>query len=203
VRTVVESKIPRPRDYRSPEVLRLVDQLHDIITGAEMPDTPAEPEAPGREAFEPLPDAQVSHLVGALEYLAARGGREDVFRMGVDTNQEFGVVINIVKAGEMLDLLDTPKRNVVLTPIGERFVKASLPERTAIWRERLLTLRLFRVVNEMITQKGEVDRDTVLQLIVLHMPFESYERVFETLVHWGRFGDLFNYDEGSETLTAQ
>ena len=43
----------------------------------------------------------------------------------------------------------------------------------------------------------------MLELIVLHMPFESYERVFETLVQWARFGDLFAYDEGSETFTAQ
>src|SRR6266702_8603196 len=41
VRTIVENKLPRPRDYRSPAVLALVDQLHDIITKAEMPDVPA------------------------------------------------------------------------------------------------------------------------------------------------------------------
>ena len=38
VRTVVENKLPRPRDYRSPEFLKLVDYPHDIITGAEMPE---------------------------------------------------------------------------------------------------------------------------------------------------------------------
>jgi NitT/TauT family transport system ATP-binding protein len=202
VRKVVESRLPRPRDYRSPEVLRLVDQLHDIITGVEMPDAP-EPQVPAREAFEPLPDAPVSLLVGVLEYLDARGGREDLFRIAVDTNQEFGVVIGLVKAAEMLDLLDTPKRMVVLTPDGERFVKASPPERKVIWRDRILNLRLFHVVNAMITAKGEAGRDFVLELIVLHMPFESYERVFETMVQWARFGDLFAYDEGSETFTAQ
>jgi len=103
----------------------------------------------------------------------------------------------------MLYLLDTPKRMVVLTPDGERFVKASPPERKVIWRDRILNLRLFHVVNAMITAKGEAGRDFVLELIVLHMPFESYERVFETMVQWARFGDLFAYDEGSETFTAQ
>src|SRR4030095_11526340 len=37
VRTIVENTLPRPRNYRSPEFLQLVDKLHDIITGAEMP----------------------------------------------------------------------------------------------------------------------------------------------------------------------
>src|SRR2546427_11263274 len=43
VRKVVENDLPRPRDYRAPEFLQLVDQLHDIITGSELPDVPAGP----------------------------------------------------------------------------------------------------------------------------------------------------------------
>src|SRR5438874_10183296 len=41
VRTVVENPLPRPRDYRARESEELVDYLHEIITGAEMPDVPA------------------------------------------------------------------------------------------------------------------------------------------------------------------
>jgi NitT/TauT family transport system ATP-binding protein len=193
VRTVVDNRIPRPRDYRSPEVLRLVDQLHDIITGAEMPDVPPEAAPDEHAAFEPLPEASASDLVGLCEYLDARRGKEDLFRIAADTNQEFGVVINIVKAGEMLDLLDTPKRLVVLTPEGERFVKATPFERKSIWREQLLKLRLFQ----------EARRDAVLEMIHRVMPHESYEKAFVTLVHWSRFGDLFAYHEASETLTMQ
>ena len=203
VRTVVDNRIARPRDYRSPEVLRLVDQLHDIITGAEMPDAPPVAAPEEHQAFEPLPDATASDLVGLCEYLAARRGKEDLFRIAADTNQEFGVVINIVKAGEMLDFLDTPKRLVVLTPEGERFVKATPFERKSIWREQLLKLRLFQEVRAMIGRDGEVSRDAVLEMIHRVMPHESYERAFVTLVHWSRFGDLFAYDEASEMLIMQ
>src|SRR5713226_6588536 len=41
VRTIVENPLPRPRDQRSRESEALVDYLHEIITGAEMPDVPA------------------------------------------------------------------------------------------------------------------------------------------------------------------
>ena len=203
VRTVVDNRIPRPRDYRSPEVLRLVDQLHDIITGAEMPDPPPEAAPDEHSAFEPLPEASASDLVGLCEYLDARRGKEDLFRIAADTNQEFGVVINIVKAGEMLDFLDTPKRLVVLTPEGERFVKATPFERKSIWREQLLKLRLFQEVRAMIARDGEARRDAVLEMIHRVMPHESYEKAFVTLIHWSRFGDLFAYHEASETLTMQ
>ncbi len=37
VRTVVENNLPRPRDYRSTDFLNLVDRLHELITGNELP----------------------------------------------------------------------------------------------------------------------------------------------------------------------
>lgn len=203
VRTVVDNRLPRPRDYRSPDVLRLVDQLHDIITGVEMPDAPPDSIPEEHAGFEPLPDAATSGLVGLLEYLDARGGREDIFRIAADTNAEFGAVITIVKAGEMLDFLDTPRRVVVLEPEGERFVKASPMERKVIFRQHLLELRLFQEVRAMIEREGPVHRDAVVELVHREMPHENYERTFTTLVRWARFADLFAYDEGSEMLEMQ
>ena len=41
--------------------------------------------------------------------------------------------------------------------------------------------------------------DTV---IVLDLPNEHYERIFETLVRWGRFGNLLGYDDATGHLTA-
>ena len=43
VRTIVNNTLARPRDYRSPELLQLVDRLHDIITGSELPGTSPRP----------------------------------------------------------------------------------------------------------------------------------------------------------------
>src|SRR5947209_20552005 len=57
VRTVVEDRLPRPRDYRSPALLSLVDQLHEVITKSEMPDVPAAAPGRGPAPMEPLPDA--------------------------------------------------------------------------------------------------------------------------------------------------
>ena len=41
------------------------------------------------------------------------------------------------------------------------------------------------------------------ELIRREMPHESDDRMFATLVRWSRFGDLFAYDQESETLTPQ
>ncbi|WP_223640996.1 nitrate/sulfonate/bicarbonate ABC transporter ATP-binding protein [Corallococcus sp. EGB] len=204
VRTVVENRLPRPRDYRSPELLRMVDRLHDIITGHELPDTqePAAPVSTTTTPVEPLPNASGGELVGLLEYLDARGGREELFRIAADTDQEFGKVINVVKAAEMLDFVDTPKRMVMLSDCGVRFLKGDASERKRVWREQLLQLGLFRKVRAALEQhpRQELDRELVLDLIVLSMPSEDYERIFDTLARWARFGELFTYDENRGVL---
>jgi NitT/TauT family transport system ATP-binding protein len=198
VRTVVENRLPRPRDYRSPELLGLVDRLHDVITGMEMPDAPP----PGAPAFEPIPHVLPSEIVGLLEYLDARGGREDVFRIGADTGREFGALMAAANAAEMLDLVDTPRRMVVLAPAGQRFVKASPADRKELWAERVRGLQLFRAVEEAVERSPDrrVSRDFVLETLALHTPSEHFERTFEYFVAWARFGGLLAYDETTETL---
>ncbi len=41
VRKIFENNLPYPRDYRSPAFMRLVDQIHAVITETEIPDEPA------------------------------------------------------------------------------------------------------------------------------------------------------------------
>ncbi|MBI5178004.1 MAG: nitrate/sulfonate/bicarbonate ABC transporter ATP-binding protein [Nitrospinae bacterium] len=202
VRTIVENPLPRPRDYRSPGFSRLVDHLHDVITGHEMPDIAvAMPAAPS--AIEPLPDATASEVIGLMEYLDARGGRAEVFQMAADTHREFGEIIKIVKAAEMLDLVDTPKRQVVFETVGARFVKAGPEERKAIWREQTLKLAIFQKIVELIEKQesGELDREIAMEIIIFSMPFEDFEKTFDNIVRWGRYGNLFAYDEASEKLS--
>jgi NitT/TauT family transport system ATP-binding protein len=207
VRTVVVDDLPRPRDLRSPALLAMVDRLHDVITGMEMPDAgPGEAPAAGAAgpAAQPIPDAAPGDVVGLLEWLDARGGREDVFRIAAETDREFGKMIAIVNAAEQLDLVDTPRRTVILEPLGRRLVQADTAERKVIWRERLLGLGLFRRVVEAISrsERGRIPRELVLEMIAIELPQEDYEAVFDRLVAWGRFGDLFAYDDAAEALSS-
>ena len=201
IRTILPNLLPRPRDRRSLEFARMVDTLREIIAGSELPDLPM-PVIPS-VTIEPLPSATVSEIVGLLEYLDARGGREDLFRISTDTNRPFGHVITVVKAAEMLDLVDTPKRAVTLEPMGYQFVRAAAEKRQDIWREQLLKNFLFSRVHDRLRQAPEkgLDRDDILDIFVTHLPQENHEEMFDTFVGWGRYGELFAYDEDAERLS--
>jgi NitT/TauT family transport system ATP-binding protein len=204
VRTVVRDDLARPRDYRSAGLLQMVDRLHDIITGMEMPDVPPALAAEAEPfSIEPIPDAGASEIEGLLEYLDARGGRDDVFRIAAETDREFGKLIPVVNAAELLDFVETPKRTVALAPLGQRYVRAALAERKAIWRQQILGLKLFQQVHEALerSERHRISREFVLETIAVSLPQEDYERAFLRLVSWGRHGDLFAYDDVAEVLT--
>jgi len=161
-------------------------------------------EAEVQSFTEPLPDVPATEVVALLEFLHTRGGDVEVFRIADETNREFGHVINVVKAAEMLGFIDTPGQMVVLTPKGSRFVEAAPQERKVLWRQQLLTLRLFREVYEVIERQPDhaIDREFVLETIVTRMPYENYEKVFNTFVRWARFGELLTYDEANQRITV-
>jgi NitT/TauT family transport system ATP-binding protein len=207
IRTIVDNPLPRPRDTRSPEYLNLVEQLHDIITNAELPDLPVSTVAPAvqEEIVEPLPNnAHVSDMMGLLEFLEAQGGACDLFQVVALTHVPFEKVLPTVKALEMLELVETPKRMVILTPLGREFVQSGMDQRKVIWRRQLLDLKLFRVVKELLElREGELSREELFQEISNRLPMEDPELTFENIVHWGRFGELFAYRKDRGVLTFE
>ncbi len=201
--SVIENTLPRPRDYRSWELLKLVDQIHDIITGSEMPDIP--PTRAAGTYLEPIPNVSPNNIVGLLEYLDAHGGKGEVFEISSDLGQEFGRIITTVKAAEILGFVETPRDAVALTVDGSRFVKAKPKERQGLWRDRILQLGLFRQVQEMLEKREDrrIDAELILEMIAMKMPTENYNRTFMSLVAWGRFGNLFAYNATEKTLSLQ
>jgi heavy metal efflux system protein len=155
------------------------------------------------EFIEPLPDVSVPEVMELLEYLRSRGGENDIYRTADNLQKEFHRLTTIVKAAEMLGFVETHGENVVLTAVGQRLLAAAPDDRKEIWREQLLKLGLFREIYEVIrAQPGHVlDRDIVLETILMRMPYENYERIFNTFVRWARFADLFAYDGTTQRIT--
>ncbi len=205
VRTIVQNPLPRPRDQRSSQFEGLVDYLHEIITGSELPDVPLEARRRESTTIQALPPSTTSEITGLLEYLEAHGGKDEIFEISANVHQEFGRVIAITKASEILGFIDTPKQDVVLTPLGWQFVRAGAEERKQIWRTQLLTIKLFRDLDTRLQQHPDepIPADEVKEMIIIALPHENYETMFDTIVRWARFGNLFAYDEDTEKITLE
>jgi NitT/TauT family transport system ATP-binding protein len=207
IRTIIENKLPYPRDPRSKGFLKLVDRIHDVITEStlaeEEPEEVSEVSIPGarRTGFEILPDAQIGEISGLLEVLDDRNGKEDAFRLASDLGREYAAMLNVIKAAELLELVDTPGRDVVLTKAGKNYLGLDPAERKEAFKKSLFNLNLFRfIINALDKRQHRFDADVLREELAVQLPFEDTEKLFNTLVNWGRNADLFDYDSDTNEL---
>ena len=207
VRREIVNSGPHPREYRSPAFLQMVELIHDVVTGVHLPDAPSAPAAtvPGRRVagpVAPLPAVRIGEILGLLEILADHGGTMNLFDIDALTDYDFGRTIAVAKAAEMLEFVDTPKNDVVLTESGRRMMKASTAERPALLRVELLNLGIFCLVIRELAKDPDVPLtgDAVRDLLAEHLPTVDASELFGTLINWGRAGQLFDFESASDAL---
>ena len=205
IRQIVPNTIPHPRDYQSPAFLQLVQRLHDVIVSEHLPEQPAGAKAAepgGIPACEPLPYVNLGEVFGLLEVLRDNGGQMDVFRLDSLTDYDFGHTLAVVKAGEMLDLLDTPRNQVILTSQGKQFLDADMNGRKVIINRLLQGLGVFRFVLQILSEAKDkrLPEDVVKEELAIRLPTEDIDQLFTTIVSWGRFAELFGYSPEDATL---
>jgi len=203
IRVILQNEMPHPRDMRSPAFLTMIDHIHDIITNAIIPDevVPAVPTTAPRHV-EPLPHVTPGEILGLLEILDDNNGMVDIFDLAQKTGKDFGSTITVVKAAELLDFIDTPKHNVVFTDTGRQFLKGDVNNRKLLFKQQLLSLRLFEVVSGMLKRNESLNlsEEIVLEQLAILLPNEDVEKLFETMVGWARYGELFGYNADDKVL---
>jgi NitT/TauT family transport system ATP-binding protein len=150
--------------------------------------------------INPIPDCQLTWLWGLMELLDDRGGREDGYKIARELQFDFGNLLKVMKAGEILGFLSTPAGDVVLEPLGKQFLEMNVNERKLMMRERLKNLSLFSYLIRLL--HGQEDRslskEVILEHLAMLLPSEKPERMFSTVVNWGRFAELFGYNKDED-----
>ena len=224
VRNVIENPLPYPRDANSKPFASMVDQVHAAITALVLPDEPAEqvpaaapargvgvvagapaaqtaPVAPAARV-EPIPNVPVETIVGLLEILEDAQETINVFDLSARIGKEFGETIATVKAAEMLGLVDTPKDDVLMTQAGWYFLAAPPPARKALFRQAIMKLRLFQMLTSRLEEapEGRIDVDSVLEQLSALLPYDQPTKLLDTLVAWGRYAELIDFDEDAHAV---
>ncbi len=206
VRKEIANTVPHPREYRHPEFLRMVERVHDVVTGVHLPEEEeAAAAVPGRRTetpLIPLPPARMGEILGLLEILADHGGSMNIFAVDAITEYDFGRTLAVVKAAELLDLVDTPKNDVLLTDTGRKVVAAPLDRKILLLRPQILSLGTFCLVVRELARDPDTPMtgDAVRDVLAAGLPTVSASELFETIVNWGRTVRLFEYDAAADHL---
>ena len=204
IRQVIPVELAHPRNYQSPAFLHLVQEIHDVIVSEHLPEEAPQPAVTeeGLPLPEPLPHVSISEVMGLISILADRGGGIDVFALDQLTDYDFGHTLAVVKAGEMLDFLDTPRNQVFLTQEGRELRAADVDLRRKLLRNKIGSLPTFRFVSRILQEAPgkRLHADIVKEELAMRLTSEDVDRAFETLVGWGRYAELFGYSSESEEL---
>lgn len=149
-----------------------------------------------------LPEIGISQILGLVELLLGKGGREDIYKLAGELSMELGETLTVIKAAELLGLVHTPGGDVVVEDFGAKVIDGSIAERKDLIRERLEQLPVFKSVREFLKREedAEVTREEVLEKLAELIPNEDAESSFSTIVNWGRYAELFGYNDDTQTF---
>ena len=150
--------------------------------------------------INPIPDCQLTWVFGLLELLEDRGGREDGYKITRDLQFKFSDLLKVMKTAEILGFVSTPDGDVVIEPLGKKCLESDVNQRKLIVREQLKTIGLFAYFMRLL--HGQEDRSLQKELVLEHLamllPNEPPDKVFSTIVNWGRFAELFGYNKDED-----
>jgi NitT/TauT family transport system ATP-binding protein len=205
VRDEIVNDLPYPRDESSPAFQRMVSRIHALITETMMPDVPKTEAVirPQREsALQILPDVQVSEMIGLLESIQYEGGVADIFDLAQAIGKDFGQTLYLVKAAELLGFVNTPKQAVVLTTAGNQFVEGDINVRKGMLHTQFKQLRIVQQISELLKQSEtlRLPVEVIEQKVAEWLPNENPEHVVNGLISWGRFSEVFGYNDDAKEL---
>ena len=190
---------------RSPEFLRLVDQIHDVITSTELPDVARRPRREAttdRGQIEPLPRARSGDVVALVESPGGDGAAAATYSRSPATHRRRSIGwcawsrpprcwTSSTRRGDSW----CSRRSDTGLPRPQRraetdLAREDLSPNCSAWRATSLTLR-----------GGVLSREELIRSLPTSCPPRIPRSTFDTLVAWARFGDLFKYSETTQQLT--
>jgi NitT/TauT family transport system ATP-binding protein len=195
-------EMPRPRSKDSPRFKALVDHVYTVMTNPEAvigDMTSAERES----RFVMLPHARSGGISGLLEILDDRGGTEDLPALAENLRLQIDDLLPAVDAAVSLGFATVSEGDVCLTEIGREFANAEVHRSHRIFRKQLLdNVAFVNTVLAMLKTKkdGKISREFILDILDEHFSATEALRQFETLVDWGRYAQLFDYDADQEMI---
>jgi NitT/TauT family transport system ATP-binding protein len=198
------------RRKESPELVRCVDYLYGVITNpaehvpAFHPETP--PVRPGAVPLQPyqtLPHVPVGQVTGLVERLHAEGDRADIYVLGRELHMEADDLLPLVQAIDLLGLGDIEGGDVYLTPAGVQFAEAGVLEEKEVFREQVrqnvqLVRRILAELEASLSRR--VRAEVILRELEGCFSPDEAERQLDTAIDWGRYAELFAYDDQEGVL---
>jgi NitT/TauT family transport system ATP-binding protein len=201
--------IPHPRDRLDNDFRALVDKIYALMTQRPDPTKPATREASTALGLGlALPRVSTNSLAGMLEEIAAApyDGKADLPHLADSLQLEIDELFPLGETLQLLRLAEFEDADIKLTPLGQRFVDMDVDQRKKVMGDQVLAhvplaSHIKRVLDERPTHRAPATR--FREELEDYMSDDYAERTLRAIINLGRYGELFAYDENSQTFSYE
>jgi NitT/TauT family transport system ATP-binding protein len=197
------------RRRKGPEHTALVDALFRIMTSPQASVEDILPTSRRIQAtvverpYQVLPHVDIGDLTGLVGHLAEAGGRQDLYQLTRDLQLEVDDLLPLMEGLGILGLAVANEGDAVLTDLGRRFAEADVQEEKELFRLQVQeNVELVqRIVGELQSSPSHSFReDALLEQLQQYFSEPEARRQLDTAIDWGRYGELFAYDDDTGEL---
>jgi NitT/TauT family transport system ATP-binding protein len=198
---------PHPRNRLDAAFRQMVDDIYALMT-RRAPSGPKAAATPVHPLATPLQRVGINLMAGLMEALAAPpyNGRADLPALAETLHFE---VDDLLPLGETLQLLRfavLEEGDVYLTEKGRAFVQADVDGRRALFTEALRAhVPLANMIRQVLEERWNHRASAVRFRDELedHMSPDYAADTLRTVIGWGRYAELFSYDEEAEQFSLE
>jgi len=191
------------RGKENPEHVRLVDYVYGVMTNprekiGEYEKDPHKRVIEKRRSFQTLPHVPVGQVTGLVERLHSDGDREDLYVLGQELQMEVDDLLPLIQAVDMLNLGNIESGDVYLSQAGIHFAEAGVLEEKVVFRQQAVEhVQLIRLILNALqaSPNKRLRWETVNKELQQYFSEDEAERQLDTATDWGRYAELFAYDD--------
>jgi NitT/TauT family transport system ATP-binding protein len=203
--------LKQPRNRLDPQFRDMVEKIYVAMTAR----TPAGPHVgavaertPATTINTVLPRVSANLLSGLIETLvvAPFNGKADLPVLADELHMESDELFPVVESLQMFRLAEIEGGDIKLTDIGKQFVELGTDDRKKLFQRQLLSYvplatHIRRVLQERTNHGAPKSR--FLDELEDHMTTEDAEHTLRAVIAWGRYAEVFAYDDDSETFSLE
>jgi NitT/TauT family transport system ATP-binding protein len=153
-----------------------------------------------------LPRVSTNSIAGLIEAIAGPpyNGRADLPVLADDMHMSADVLFSVAETLQLLRFADIEGGDIRLTDAGRRFANEDVNIRKQMFAENLLghvplAAHIKRVLDERPEHRAPYSR--FAEELEDAMSEEQTEETLSSVINWGRFAEIFSYDENKAMLS--
>lgn len=200
----VRIPFPHPRNRLDPAFRQLVDDIYALMTRRAV--GPRAAAAAVDPLAMPLQRVGLNQMSGLMEALSGPpyDGRADLPALAEALQYEVDELLPLGETLQLLHFARLEEGDLALTETGRRFVDADTDDRKRLFGEALrahvpLVGLIRQVLNERWNHRAAAVR--FRDELEDHMSPDYAEDTLRTVIGWGRYAEIFSYDEEAEQFS--